>query len=91
MKPAHQELPLIERIERALVLLALFIELDGDVHVPMYEKFEAELAELRKTENTKDRARRLLASYSRSGGRKAIDSKNLSLSSSEGPRPYLGL
>ena len=33
----------IERIERALVVLAYFIELDGDVYVPMYEKFEAEL------------------------------------------------
>jgi hypothetical protein len=33
----------VERIERALVLLAYFIELDGDVHLPMYEKFEAEL------------------------------------------------
>lgn len=91
MTPAPHELPLIERIERALVLLALFIELDGDVHVPMYEKFEAELAELQKKENTKDRARRLLLAYKRSGGRKAIASKNLSLSSSEGPRPYLGL
>src|SRR6266446_1736954 len=53
----------IERIERALVVLAYFIELDGDVHVPMYEKFEAELAELRKNENTKARARNLLRSY----------------------------
>jgi len=43
----------IERIERALVVLAYFIELDGDVHVPMHEKFEAELAELRKKEDTK--------------------------------------
>jgi hypothetical protein len=38
----------IERIERALLLLAYFIELDGDVHVPMYAKFEAELEELKK-------------------------------------------
>lgn len=34
---------MIERIERALVLLAYFIELDGDIHVPMYQKFEAKL------------------------------------------------
>lgn len=91
MTPDHQELPLIERIERALVLLAYFIARDGDVHVPMYERFEAELEQLRRKEDTKDRARRLLASYSRSGGRKAIADMNLSLSSSEGPRPYLGL
>jgi hypothetical protein len=54
------QLPMIERMERALVLLAYFIELDGDVHLPMYQKFEAELAELKQKEETKDRARRLL-------------------------------
>jgi hypothetical protein len=48
---------LIERIERALVLLAYFIHLDGDAHVAMYEKFEAELDELRRRESTKERAR----------------------------------
>ena len=82
---------MIERIERALLLLAYFIELDGDVHVPMYEKFEAELEELKRKEGTRDRARRLLSAYSRSGGRKAIASRNLSFNSSEGPLPYLGL
>lgn len=91
MNRADQALPLIERIERALVLLALFIELDGDVHVPMYEKFEAELAELRAREATKDRAHRLLLSYKRSGGPKAIADMNLSFNSSDGPLPYLGL
>lgn len=92
MSILRQEQPsIIERIERALVLLAYFIELDGDVHVPMYEKFESELAELRQKEDTKDRARRLLLTYKRSGGRKAIASRNLSFNSSEGPLPYLGL
>jgi len=83
------ELPLIERVERALVLLAYFIELDGDVHVSLFEKFEAELGELRQAQGAKDRARRLLAHYSREGGLNAIDSKCLSLSSSGGPLPYL--
>lgn len=63
---------MIERIERALVLLAWFIELDGDVHVPMYEKFEAELEQLKHKEDTKSRARRLLMSYANSGALKAI-------------------
>src|SRR5580700_4702897 len=62
----------IERIERALLVLAYFIELDGDVHVPMYEKLEAELAELRKQEDTKARARKLLLSYTNVGSLKAI-------------------
>jgi hypothetical protein len=47
---------MIERMERALVLLAYFIELDGDVHVPMYEKFEAELRDLKRKEDTRARA-----------------------------------
>lgn len=84
-------LSLIERTERALVLLAYFIELDGDIHLPMFEKFEAELNELRRKEGAKERARRLLSSYSRDGGVKAIEDMNLSLSSSGGPLPYLGL
>jgi hypothetical protein len=85
------DIQLIERIERALVLLAYFIQLDGDVHVAMYEKFEAELDDLRRREGTKERARRLLASYSRSGDVKAIPVKTLNLSSNDGPLPYLGL
>ena len=63
----------IERLERALVLLAYFIELDGDVHLPMYERFEAELAELKTKEALKYRARKRLDSYlSEGGGLKAI-------------------
>ena len=83
--------PLVERIERALILLAYFIELDGDVHVPLFEKFESELNELRSREGAKDRARRLLESYSRSGTANAICSKNSNLRSNAGPEPYLGL
>lgn len=91
--PAQEQphLSLIERTERALVLLAYFIDLDGDVHLPLFEKFEAELKELRRAQGVKARARRLLAAYSREGGVKAIDSINLRLSSKGGPLPYLGL
>ncbi|SCB51751.1 hypothetical protein GA0061098_101646 [Bradyrhizobium shewense] len=63
---------MIERIERALVLLAYFIEQDGDFWVPMYEKFEAEHQELRDREDTKARARRRLLAYSEAGALKAI-------------------
>ena len=86
--PAPSSAPtasLIERVERALVLLAYFIELDGDVHLAMYEKFETELHGLRQKESTKDRARRLLLDYSRPGELNMIRSRNLRLSSSEGP------
>ena len=67
-----QPIPLIERMERALVLLAYFIELDGDAHLSMYEKFEAELQDLKKKEDAKFRARRLLLSHSEAGALKAI-------------------
>jgi hypothetical protein len=68
----NKELPMIERMERALILLAYFIELDGDVHVSMYEKFEAELRDLKKKEDARARARSLLLSYSGAGALKAI-------------------
>jgi hypothetical protein len=69
-----EQLPLtVERLERALVLLAYFIELDGDVHLSMYEKFESELAELGTKEAIKYRARKRLESYlNEGGGLKAI-------------------
>jgi hypothetical protein len=69
-----EQLPLtVERLERALVLLAYFIELDGDVHLSMYEKFETELGELKTKEAIKDRARKRLESYlNEGGGLKAI-------------------
>ena len=82
---------LAERIERALLLLAYFIELDGDLHVPLYEKFEAELAEMRANADVKARASQRLAIYRRSGDGKAISSRYLSFNSNEGPFPYLGL
>jgi hypothetical protein len=69
-----EQVPLtVERLERALVLLAYFIELDGDVHLSMYEKFEAELGELKTKEAIKNRARKRLESYlNEGGGLKAI-------------------
>jgi hypothetical protein len=67
-----KQLSLIERIERALVVLAYLVERDGDVYVPLYEKFEAELQELKAREDTKSRARRRLEAYSEAGALKAI-------------------
>ena len=60
LETTRSQLSKIERTERALVLLAYFIELDGDVHPPMYEKFEAELADLKAREDIGARARRRL-------------------------------
>ena len=55
-KRVEQLPPTVQRLERALVLLAYFIELDGDVHLPMYEKFEAELGELKTKETIKNQS-----------------------------------
>jgi hypothetical protein len=82
---AEYQAELAQRIERALVLLAYFIQVDGDAHLAMFEQFEAELDELKRRQSTKARAQRLLASYSRSGQAKAISSRNLSLSPKGGP------
>jgi len=72
-RAVHQNPVTIERLERALVLLAYFIELDGDVHLAMYERFEAELAELKAKQDTKTRANQILQRYlSDGGGIKAI-------------------
>jgi hypothetical protein len=49
--PVQQSL--IERIERTLLLLAYFIERDGDVHLAMFEKLETELEELKHRESAK--------------------------------------
>jgi len=73
MKRLDQPPITTERLERALVLLAYFIELDGDIHLPMYEQFEVELAELKTKDATKFRARQRLESYlNEGGGLKAI-------------------
>jgi hypothetical protein len=36
--PEREQFSTIERIERSLLLLAYFIELDGEVHVPIYQE-----------------------------------------------------
>jgi hypothetical protein len=87
--PSPAQTSLIERLERALLLLAYFIELDGDVHVPMYEKFEAELAELKTTADAKARASERLAAYRRSGERNAIVVRNFDFNSRGGGAPNL--
>jgi hypothetical protein len=61
-----------ERIERALLLLAYFIEQDGDQYLPMYEQFERELEDFKAKEDAKARARRRLLAYSDAGALKAI-------------------
>ena len=60
------------RVERALVFMAYLVEKYGDRYAPILERLERECDELRRHENPKDRARRILATYTRDGGEKAI-------------------
>lgn len=64
--PAMDDGVTIERIERALALLAYLIERDGPVYAPIFERLERELASLHARDDTVARAKRLLESY---GGR----------------------
>lgn len=66
--PRDDQPPLERRLERALLLLAYLIELDGDVHVPMYERIEGELRVMQKRRTTRARARQLLADYANAIG-----------------------
>ncbi|MBD8909374.1 hypothetical protein MZTS_22370 [Methylorubrum zatmanii] len=52
-----------ERIERALRLVAYLVARDdeGEVYLPILDRLEEELAECRRHERPRDRARRLLA------------------------------
>jgi hypothetical protein len=60
-----------------MLLLAYLIQRDGDDYLPLYEKLEIYLVELRNREGAKDRARRLLESYSRAGQTKTVLSRDL--------------
>jgi hypothetical protein len=84
MTTSSPQTQLIARMERALVLLAYFIELDGDVHLPMYEKLEVELAELRAKEDVKARAGERLAAYRTSDPRIPFISGSLNADSADG-------
>lgn len=50
----------VERIERALLVLAYMMGLDGDVYVPIYERLEQDLEAHKRAEGTKERARERL-------------------------------
>lgn len=56
--PSHGR-PLRERIERAMLTLAIIIENDGEVYAPIFERLEQELAALDRRESTIERAKQL--------------------------------
>jgi len=58
---AHEPLT-IERMERAVAFLAYLVVLDGPVVIPLFERMERELAEMRGQQATVERAKALLES-----------------------------
>lgn len=68
-----EEAPItLERLERALVFTAYLVEKYGDRYASILERLEREFEELRRHENPRARARRILDTYTRDGGEKAI-------------------
>ncbi len=61
-----------ECLERALVFLAYLVTRKGPGLVPIFERLEHELEDIRKRRGAVDRARLLLESYTVDGGLKAI-------------------
>lgn len=70
----REEAVTLERIERALRFVAYLVARDdeGEVYVPILDRLEEELAECRRRELPRDRARRLLAAHTVEGGLRAI-------------------
>jgi hypothetical protein len=63
----------IERLERGLAICAYCVVRDGPVVVPLFERLERELAAMRQTHDTVERAKRLLESYRGMTERRAIE------------------
>lgn len=72
LQRADQQPVTIERLERALLVVAYCIELDGPIHAPLYESLERDLFELRKKQGIVERARARIDAHTLDGGRKAI-------------------
>ncbi|MDI4231487.1 hypothetical protein OZ411_01495 [Bradyrhizobium sp. Arg237L] len=68
----------VERLDQALLLVAYFMERDGPVYAPLYERLERELEVLKRTEATVERAhQRLLAATVKQLAEVGIDRKRI--------------
>jgi hypothetical protein len=72
----------LERLERALCVVALIVVEHGDAFAPILERLEREVEAARR-DSARERARRILEAYTDAGGRKAMRSSQPSLASSE--------
>jgi hypothetical protein len=76
----------LERLERALAVVAYVVLRHGAVYAPILERLEREV-ELARRNDPLTRAKRILAGYTEVGGRKAIRLSQSRFCSSDGPRP----
>jgi hypothetical protein len=81
-----QNSPLIERLERALVLAARIVLLHGAVYAPYIDRLEKELERARRNDPL-EKARRILEIYTDEGDEKAIRLSQSRLCSKDGPTP----
>jgi hypothetical protein len=75
-----------ERIERALVLAAYIVVRHGPQYAPYVERLEKELEAARRDDPV-SRAQRILATYTRDGGTKAMLCSTSRASASVSPSP----
>jgi hypothetical protein len=83
---AETTMPLVERIERALVLAAQIVLQHGPVYAPYIDRLEMELEKARKNDPT-ERAKRILERYTVDGEINAIRLSHSRLCSKDGPTP----
>ena len=83
---AETTIPLVERIERALVLAAQIVLQHGPVYAPYIDRLEMELEKARKNDPT-ERAKRILERYTVDGDEKAMRLSHSRLCSKDGPTP----
>ena len=81
-----QNSPLVERLERALVLAARIVLLHGPVYAPYIDRLEMELERARRNDPM-ERARRILEIYTVEGDENAIRLSQSRLCSKDGPTP----
>ena len=83
---AGTTIPLVERIERALVLAAQIVLQHGPVYAPYIDRLEMELEKARKNDPT-ERAKRILERYTVDGDTNAMRLSQSRLCSKVGPTP----
>jgi hypothetical protein len=76
----------LERLERALAVVAYVVLRHGAVYAPILERLEREVEAARR-DDPMMRAQRILHGYTAAGGRKAMRLSQSRFCSSDGPKP----